>query len=169
MAGELFDNRLPTDEQAGYAGVAAGLVGQECTAWRKSYGATGSLHFGPLIPKAAPRPKSVYKDRGAWVLWLWACAEKLTLPNGERLDSRRDGEEAVLNRMQELVGSKVAGVRLDPETLSLTLKFTPGSILELVTDLDYEGDEEQWDLKLPNGKALTVWNKQRWTLEPEEG
>lgn len=168
VASQLFDRQFAPGDEIRFSQLVAGLVGQECIAWRKSYGSTGSLHFGQLIAKRAPPPKAVHKDRGTWVLWLWACNQKLTFPGGEQLDSTRDGDDVVLARMPELVGSAVRGIRIDPNTLSLTLELSTGATLELITDPTYDGDEEQWDLKLPNERELTAWRGRRWALQEDE-
>lgn len=167
-SGELFDRQFAPRDETIFSQLIAGLVGQECIAWRKSYGGTGSLHFGRLIAKRSPPRKAVHRDRGTWVLWLWACDEKLTFPSGEQLDSTRDGEDLVLARMPELVGSAVRSLRIDPETLSLTLELSTGATLELMTDPAYDGNDEQWDLKLPNERELSAWRGGRWALQEGE-
>ncbi len=107
-ASELFDRQFAPGDEALFSQLVAGLLGQECIAWRKSYGGTGSLHFGQLIPRRAPPSKAVDKDRGSWVLWLWACNQRLALPSGEQLDSTQANEEAVLAKVPQLVGTKSA-------------------------------------------------------------
>jgi hypothetical protein len=157
---ELFDRHFAEGDEILFSRLVAGLRGQECIAWRKSYGDTGSLHFGELVPKRVTRPRTVHKDRGTWVLWLWACDHRLTLPSGERIDSE-------IESVKEVVGSAVRDIRIDPGTLGLRLEFSNGVILELLTDLADTGDEEQWSLMLPGTRAVTAWAGRRWALQEE--
>jgi hypothetical protein len=76
--------------------------------------------------------------------------------------------DVVLAKMSELVGSAVRSIGIDPDTLSLTLELSTGITLELITDPTYEGDDEQWGLKLSNERQLTAWCGRRWALQEDE-
>jgi hypothetical protein len=157
---ELFDRHFAEGDEIVFSRLVAGLRGQECIAWRKSYGDTGSLHFGELVPKQVTLPKTVHKDRGRWVLWLWACDPRITLSSGERIDS-------VIDSVKDVVGSAVRDIRIDPGSLALRLQFANGVTLELLTDLADAGDEEQWSLMMPGNRAVTAWAGGRWALQEE--
>jgi len=159
-----FDKRFDERDREHFISLTAGLAGQPCVAWRKSYGRTGSIHFGKLIAEQNPLPKQVYRTRGPWVLDLQDCDRRLSLNPDEILDSRSDGDDAILDRMQELEGLTLKGLRLSGD-LSLSLRFVEGAMLELIIDPALTAKDEQWAMKLPSGMWILVYGEMRWTSE----
>lgn len=141
------------------------FVGQPCVAWRKGYGRTGSLHFGTLVPARVQRPKLVNKDRGMLILNLWDCDRTLQVPGNSVIDSTREGDEALLTRLASLEGAQVTDVLLDPPTLSLTLIFSTGARLALVTDSRSGREDEQWAIEALNQPSISVFGTGHLVVE----
>lgn len=145
--------------------LIAGLAGQRCVAWRKGYGRTGSLHFGVLVERPHLPPKAVDRSSGEWIIDLDDSDRVLSCPGAQTLDSRRDGDDLVMASLQQLEGTTVREIVLDPSSLSLRLTMSDGHVLELLTDPELSADSEQWAIELPTGFALIVYGDQRWSLE----
>lgn len=149
--------------------LVEGMCGTECVAWRKSYGTSGGLHFGRLVPKSLPSKRSRrYKDEGQWILHLWDCDRILTVWKGGELESRSLKDEVQMKELALLEGHRVAEVSLDPETLLLTIAFAEGSMLKLLVDEDCEPDLEQWNLVLPSRNTIVVWPLKQWGMMGSE-
>jgi hypothetical protein len=141
------------------------LIGQQCVAWRKSYGQSGSLHFGPLVAARVPRAAHVYGDRGTWVVSLWECDRTLSLPDGNVIDSTRDGDEALLSCLGSLEGTSVTDMVLDRESLSLTIGFASGARLALLTDSRSGKADEQWAIETLHLPSISVFGDGHWAVE----
>lgn len=137
------------------------LHDQPCLAWRKSYGRTGTLHFGEWMQKEVVRPKTVYHEQGSWVVGLSDCDRRLRTPEGEQLEDF-GSDESLLGRLDVLKGSTVTRVELDDD-LSLRLTFADSSRLALVVDA--KSADEQWSVRTPTGQWAVVYRDGRCVLE----
>lgn len=146
--------------------LVSGLAGAECSAWRKAYGSTGSLHFGKLRPKLHSSPRVVHRDEGEWFVQLWDCDRTLRLPTGQEFRSR-ENDAAILENLGKLVGLRVNSVHIDPKTLDVTLRFLPTGSLVLSPHPDSAPDSEQWNIVLPSRQEIVLWPARRWALRAE--
>lgn len=160
-----FDRVFESRDENLFAELVRDLLGQPCIGWRKSYGRTGSLHYGALVGRPNPPPKAVHKDHGAWVIGLWDSDRRITWPTGEVLDNREAGDDVVVGRLRELEGARVQGIRVHPESLTLTIDHSNGIKLELITDAASNSQDEQWAIELPTGQAIAVFGNSRWALQ----
>lgn len=144
--------------------LVSGLAGQECSDWRKGYGRTGSIHFGPLRPKTRMWPGSTDSDQGQWIVMLSDCERALTLSSGMELSSVGSGDDAVIGRLSDLRGLHLQSVVLDAETLSLTMRLSENNSLILQTDPNSTARDEQWAIELPIGLAIVAFGERHWSL-----
>jgi len=163
---ETFDRRFTATDAVLFRDLIAGIVGQLCVAWRKSYGRTGHLHFGALVERPHLPAKAVHRLTGEWIIDLADADRVLVRPGADTLDSRRDGDDRVLAELKQLEATTLREIVLDPSSLSLRISLSSGHVLELLTDHELSADDEQWAIQLPNGLALLVYGNQRWALEP---
>lgn len=162
---EPFKRKIEPGDDRVFERLVTGVSGQECVAWRKSFGRTGHLHFGPLRPKKHAGVRQVHRDRGKWVLHLWNTHVRLLLPSGETLSDSGTGDDAVLSRLSYLVGCRVSTLTFDSETLHLALTMSSGMVLELWPPDSAEPDDELWNLILPTDDELVLQADGTWSLE----
>jgi hypothetical protein len=160
-----FDRRFVAADMSVFRDLTAGVIGQPCVAWRKSYGRTGHFHFGALVERPHLPPKAIHRATGEWIIDLADADRILTRSSGEQLDSRRDGDDLVMASFGAFEGKELRALELDPSTLSLRLTMNDGHILDLVTDEALTAKDEQWAIQLPSGLALVAYASQRWSVE----
>ena len=100
------------------------------------------------------------------IIDLGDCDRRPTFGGVDVVDSRLDGDEAVFARMAELRDRTIESMRLDPETVSLSLHFSDDVVLELLTLQDASLESEQWSIQLFDGRAVAVFGRRRWKLGP---
>lgn len=162
---EEFDRLFEPGDERLLGSLLHDLIGQPCIAWRKSYGRTGSLHYGQLVSRASPPAKAVHKDHGTWVIGLWDCDRRLTFGNGDVIDTREVGDEPLFQKLDELRGAQVEDVRLDPVLLSVAIRHSNQMLLELLPDSSRGPEHEQWAVELPTDNAVIVFGKKRWAIQ----
>ena len=158
-----FKRQFLTNDIEIFQQLTNGLVGEVCRVWRRSYGRTGSLHFGPLRSISSER-FSPYHEEGTWILRLWDCDRRLSLPGESAIDNRETGDDAQFARFNELEGLTVDAFELDSETLDLSVRFAGGAELVLVVDERCQADGDQWTLNLPSRRVIVSWPRRRWGL-----
>lgn len=142
------------------------MVGQSCSAWRKSYGRSGHLHFGPLTQREAHNPRAVYQDRGLWVLHLWNCERTLVWSDGTVWSSRQFGDAPIFEHLSGVIGVGVKAIDLQPHSLDLRVSFANGAVLQLGIGHDVAPDDEQWNLITPASWEIVLWANHEWGLLP---
>lgn len=147
MASRLFDPRqvMPGDSDV-FKTLSTDWVGLRCSAWRKSYGRTGHLHFGALRPKAFVNENTVFGDEGELVLYLFNCTRIIRWSSVDLVSSRMHGDNAVLAVMPSLVGRILTDVIFEDSSLDLTLEFDTTVCLTLSVDSRSAPDSELWNL-----------------------
>lgn len=137
------------------------LRGQICSAWRKGYRFTGSLHFGAMQPIAKRFPGIVDSDRGMMRVSLWGCSSVLLSPAGaDLLDSRSSRDENSLQTLHGLVGANVSTVEFDDIELTLELVFSDEHRLLLsINSAQTSVDDEQWAVGRANGCSAGVFGQ----------
>ena len=81
------------------------------------------------------------------------------------IDTREIGDEALFQKLDQLSGAEVEDVRLDPVSLSITIKHSNQVVLELLPDSSRGPEHEQWALELPTGQAVIVFGNKRWAVQ----
>lgn len=161
-----FDRQFRSGDVALFESLTHDLAGQPCVAWRRGYLDSGHLHFGRLVPVLHPLPRQVDRTRGLWIVGLWGCDRRMTLPDGSVLDSLLGDNALVFEPLDSLVGDILTGCHLQSEDLSLLLEFGSGTSLELRPDPQLGADDEQWAIEMPDHSAIAGYGSRRWVLEP---
>jgi hypothetical protein len=160
------DGRGPgEDDRTTLLAAVKKLEGQRCAEWRKGYGRSGSLHFGDLRPYAPSKKRRAYGTRGTWVLTLWNCDVELELATGERIETRGASDERAISRLATVNGQHLTHVRLDTETLALSLTFSSGDQLTVAPDATRDRNEDQWSLEPPDEAPFVAFGNGRWVQE----
>lgn len=162
-----IDRQFALGDHALLEQLIQGLVNQQCVAWRKSYGRTGSLHYGGLVRRPPSPKKVVHQDEGVWIVGLWDCDRRLLALDGQVIDSRETGDDAFLPRLGALEGTHLRSVEFDEQALCLQLKHSNGLVLQLLPDPVCSSQDEQWSVQLPTRVAVAVFGKRRWTVEAD--
>lgn len=151
----------------GLRSLCSAITDLRCSAWRKGYGFTGSLHFGRMLPVGERHPGSVDVVEGEMMLDLWDCDRVLLRPNGEvLLDSRVNREEVVLDVLHRIEGLQVSKVELDERELSLRVPFSDGHALVLLLNREHTAeDDEQWAVQAAGETSVGIFGLGliRWT------
>lgn len=132
------------------------MSGKSLSAFRKSYGRMAHAHIGQLQPRINAPDEAVHKDQGEFVIDLLDCDRAVILAEGANLASTADGDESVLEAMSSLVGQVVSTVSIEPESLTLRIRFANGSILTLIGDMNVSADSEQWAITFPGHMTLVA-------------
>lgn len=85
---------------------------------------------------------------------------------GRRTDSREGSFDSFKGGLAGLVHGRLVELSLNPNDLSLTMRFSNSAQMELLTDpADPEVDE--WFIQLPSWKAVGVSASGRWCLQED--
>lgn len=131
-----------------------GLVGQSLLEWRNGYGDSGSFHCGDFVPE---RNDSTRRERGSWVITIWAASVSLTIRHTSS-DSRRHPPLSLEDlRLDRFTGMPVedASVREDG---SVVLQFGSSTRVEIELDNEAGPDEDQWTFET-NGLGTFVMRR----------
>lgn len=68
--------------------------------------------------------------------------------------------------LDQLRGAQIEDVRLGPVSLSVAMRHSNRLLLELLPDSSLGPENERWAVELPTGRAVIVFGKKRWALQP---
>ncbi len=162
MTRRMFDPRpVALGDRDIFNTIAVHWVGLPCSAWRKSYGRTGHLHFGALRPKEVVNKNTVFKDEGEFAFYLFDCTRTIRLSPVHLVSSQVHGDDEVLAVMPSLVGRTLTDVVFDDTSLDLTLTFDTALSLTLSVDPRYSPDSELWNL-IDATTEIVAYADRRW-------
>jgi hypothetical protein len=157
---------LADEDAALITELLRGVEGLVCAAWRKSYGRSGSLHFGALLPRNSVPEKAVHRSQGQWIISMWDCDRRVTVPHRGVVESVVNGDDALIEQLPSLEQKKLERIEFDAKSTSLVLTFEGGASLELQVDQQSDSQSEQWAVEIPDGRAIIMYGQRRWVLEP---
>lgn len=166
MRNSPVDRELVHEDAALITELLRGIEGLHCAAWRKSYGRSGSLHFGALLPRNDIPEKAVHRDQGQWVISMWDCDRRVTVPDEGVVESLVNGDDALIKQLPSLEQKKLESIEFHATSTSLVLTFEGGASLELQVDQQSDSQSEQWAVEMPDGRAIVMYGQRRWVLEP---
>jgi hypothetical protein len=123
--------------------VFEGLVGQSISEWRNGYGDSGSFHLGQPVPERSDAAK---RERGAWILTIWAASVSLVTSNSAAEESHHPPLALKELHLERFNGMRIAGASVGVDGRA-TIAIGPSVHIEIVPDDQAAADNDQWTIE----------------------
>ena len=110
------------------------------------------LHFGDRVPYSQASMSG--QEKGAWIWGTRISPWQVYSAGSIVADSETDSAQPTAQ--VELVGKGVLDLKIDKETMLLSIDFTDGLRFVLLPELELEAGLPDWELFMPDGMALQV-------------
>lgn len=143
------------------------MIGEICHQVSFSYGDELELDFGEMTPYDHPKLSHLLK--GSWR--FGARATPWTVKHGDRIlvvTSESDTDQEIENAkvmVKQLEHKKLIDLKVDAETIRLTLSFEDHYQLILEPDLEDNSGLAHWELFMPTQQILTVGPDYFWSCK----
>lgn len=115
------------------------------------------LHFGKRVPY--PQSSMSGQEKGTWILGTRISSWQIYSAGSKIADSETDSAKPTAQ--VELVGKRVLDLKIDKETMLLSIDFTDGLRFVLLPELEPEAALPDWELFMPDGTVLQagrIWS-----------
>jgi hypothetical protein len=152
------DNGLGAVESA-----FAGAYGKPAWGTALGVGSFLTVEFGPARPPdatAAGGARREARPHGEYHLWLYCSAWRIETER-EIIASSEDPREKLAAAVRHLDDKVLAGVEVERPSLSVTLRFSDGTVLR--TFSIFSTEYEHWMFFQPDGTVITAGPGSTWT------
>jgi hypothetical protein len=133
--------------------AVAAAQGRPVWGTRLGVGSFLTLELGAELPASAPTRAGETPRHGEFHVWVYCSAWRIETPQAV-LASSEDPRETLAGAVRVLDGKVLAGVRVEPPSLSATFSFVDGTVLR--TFSIFSADYEHWMVYLPDGQVVTA-------------